>query len=175
MALENNLGLMAQRSSDSHIRTYVGMRTERCWYRDLGLDPRDTDAVRAALLAVFHDWAPALLALITDHDGDLVNRPLFALPVPHTWDHTEGVTLLGDAAHVMSPFSGMGANLAMLDGADLARAIADETTLDAAVRAYEAVMFPRSAEAAAGAAQGLAGAFSPDSAAHAVAHVTAHS
>ncbi|MCM2412059.1 NAD(P)/FAD-dependent oxidoreductase [Streptomyces sp. RKAG290] len=174
MALDNNLGLVAQRNSNQHIRVYVGLRTDRDWHERSRVALDDTDAVRAYLLSRFTGWSPDLLGLITDTDSGYVNRPLYALPVPHTWPHTPGVTLLGDAAHLMSPFSGMGANLAMLDGADLAHAVAKQPTLDEAVAAYEDVMLPRSAEAAGGAVEGLDGAFAPDSAQQVLAHMTGH-
>lgn len=102
------------------------------------------------------------------------NRPLFALPVPHAWEPTPGVTLLGDAAHLMSPFSGMGANLAMRDGADLAQALTEHAAVDDAVTTYEKILIPRSVEAAEGAAEGIDGAFAPDSAEQTLAHMTAH-
>lgn len=174
LALDNNQGFVAQRNSGGHIRVYIGMRTAQDWHQQAGLDTADTAAVREALLKKFTGWSLDLLGFITTTDTGYTNRPLFALPVPHTWTHTLGVTLLGDAAHLMSPFSGMGANLAMLDGADLAHALTESPTINDAIRTYEAVLLPRSIQAAEGAAEGIDSAFSPDSATQTLAHMTQH-
>ncbi len=48
------------------------------------------------------------------------------------------VTLLGDAAHAMLPFLGMGAAMAIEDGWALARCLALEPNVDAALARYEA-------------------------------------
>jgi 2-polyprenyl-6-methoxyphenol hydroxylase-like FAD-dependent oxidoreductase len=103
----------------------------------------------ACVAQEFDDWATELTALITDGETDPVPRPIYALPIDHKWDRIPGVTLLGDAAHLMAP-SGEGANLAMYDGAELGKTIAaNPDDVEAALFAYEKDLFSRSASEAA--------------------------
>ncbi|MFE4360036.1 FAD-dependent oxidoreductase [Kitasatospora sp. NPDC056800] len=146
--------LAAQRNSNGHIRGYLALREPQDWHTAAGLDLGDQRAVREHLLELFDGWDDSLLRILRDSDHGFVSRPLHVLPAPHAWTHVPGVTLLGDAAHLMPPV-GLGANLAMLDGADLAHALVTESSVGAAVRAYERVMLPRSIKAATGSAQGL--------------------
>jgi 2-polyprenyl-6-methoxyphenol hydroxylase-like FAD-dependent oxidoreductase len=112
-----------------------------------GTDEADGASLSARVVAEFGGWAPELTALITDSDTAPVVRPLYALPAGHRWDRMPGVTLIGDAARLAPP-NGEGANLAMLDGAELGQAIAAHPGAEAVLAAYEQAMFPRAAEAA---------------------------
>jgi 2-polyprenyl-6-methoxyphenol hydroxylase-like FAD-dependent oxidoreductase len=154
-----NIALFAQRNSGGRVRVYAAFRGPLDWHEAAGVDPADPAAVRGHLLSLFGGWHPDLLELL--RGDEFVNRPLFALPVPHTWTPVPAVTLLGDAAHLMPPL-GVGANLAMLDGAELATALASEPDVPTAVRAYEGVMLPRAIEAAKACAEGLEMLISPD-------------
>jgi 2-polyprenyl-6-methoxyphenol hydroxylase-like FAD-dependent oxidoreductase len=132
-----------------------GMRVPEDWVTASGIDWRDPRAAREALLREFADWDTSLTDLIRECDDTIWPRPIYALPVGHTWDHVPGVTLVGDAAHLMSPFAGEGANLALIDGCDLARAIVAHDDVNAAIAAYEKTMFPRGRKAAAASARSL--------------------
>ncbi|MGA5520020.1 FAD-dependent oxidoreductase [Streptomyces pseudogriseolus] len=144
-AADGERGLFAQRNGGDHIRVHVIQRSPADWITAAGLNPRDTDRIRALLLERFRDWSPRMRRLIGDNDGPYVDRPIHALPAGHTWQHSPSVTLLGDAAHLMPPL-GVGVNLALLDACELALALARHNTLGQAVRAYENTMLPRSAE-----------------------------
>jgi 2-polyprenyl-6-methoxyphenol hydroxylase-like FAD-dependent oxidoreductase len=162
-ALAEEKGFLAHRDAGSRLHIYYALKSPEDWVTSSGIDFTDIEAAKPRLLGHFDGWADELRGLITDADGPFVPRPIHALPVGHHWPHTPGVTLLGDAAHLMSPFAGEGANLAMLDGAELASAlVAHPDNPEKALTTYEEALFPRSTAAAAESAANLAICFSPD-------------
>ena len=155
MAVAPGKGIIAHRNADGTVAGYVALNEPEERVRSISFANRQ--AGLAFIASQFQGWAPHLVSLITGSIVDPVLRPIYALPVGHKWPRTAGFTLLGDAAHLMSPFAGEGANLAMLDGAELGRAIvAGPGDLDAALAAYERDLFTRSREAASLSAQNLA-------------------
>jgi 2-polyprenyl-6-methoxyphenol hydroxylase-like FAD-dependent oxidoreductase len=141
-ALTPGKGILAHREAGAILHTYVELTRPADWVDTI--DFTDAAAAAARVAAEFDGWAPELTALITDGETAPVPRLIYTLPDGHRWDRVPGVTLLGDAAHLMPP-AGEGANLAMLDGAELGRAIATHPgDIEAALTAYEAAMFPRS-------------------------------
>jgi len=148
ISLGGERGILGHHEPDGSVHVYAAVKAPSDWLETF--DFTDVEAAKRVLLAEFEGWDESLRALIKEADGAFVRRLIHALPVGHRWDRVPAVTLLGDAAHVMSPFAGEGANLAMLDGAELGRALADHPgDVEAALAAYERALFPRS-EASAG-------------------------
>ena len=121
MAMQDSRILGAQLNGDGRIRTYAWFRAPADW-----VVPADAAAALAALHERYAGWAGWMLKLVDYCDERAIYpRSLWTLPVGHKWAHVPGVTLVGDAAHLMSPFAGAGANLALLDGLELGLALAD--------------------------------------------------
>ena len=146
-ALAPGKGIAAHREPHGVLHTYVQLNKPKDWIDSI--DFSDSVIALAKVAEEFDGWASELTALITDGETDPVRRPIHALPVEHRWERVPGVTLLGDAAHLMIP-SGEGANLAMFDGAELGKAIAaNPGDIEAALLGYEEDLFSRSASEAA--------------------------
>lgn len=134
--------IFAHRETGDTLHTYVSLAKPLDWFA--AIDFTDAATATARIASEYDGWAPELTALITDGDTEPVLRHQYALPPEHRWDRVPGVTLIGDAAHLAPP-NGEGANLAMLDGADLGQALAAHPDdIEAALTEYEQVMFPRS-------------------------------
>lgn len=152
-ALAPGKGIQAHREPGNVIHTYIALRQT-----EAELDQIDFNNSNVALKQLAHQfdqWHNDLLTLINESEKGPILRKIHALPVGHQWDRVPGVTILGDAAHVMTP-AGEGANLAMFDGSELAQAIIEHPNdIETAFAQYEQALFPRSEKAAARADQML--------------------
>ncbi|WP_129780603.1 FAD-dependent oxidoreductase [Peristeroidobacter soli] len=147
MAAAPGKAILAHRYANGTLHTYVALSKPETWADAMDFSKRSAALDRIA--KEFEGWAAPLLALIADSETAPVVRPIHALPIHHRWSRVAGVTLLGDAAHLMSPFAGEGANLAIFDGAELGQALcANPDRLEIALEQYERALFLRSAAVA---------------------------
>jgi 2-polyprenyl-6-methoxyphenol hydroxylase-like FAD-dependent oxidoreductase len=140
--------VMAQRQGDGSLRTYAALRVPEDFLETCGIDWTQPNTARNQLVEkYFSHIGEDLKRVILECKDDLTPRPLFELPVGFAWPHRSGITLIGDAAHVMTPFAGVGVNVGMTDalvlGREIIEAVQGEKSLDEALRAYEQEMFPR--------------------------------
>ncbi|KAG5980170.1 hypothetical protein E4U55_004311 [Claviceps digitariae] len=126
-------GIMSHRGPNGAARFYLTVSTEdEHFAQTSGLGNKTASEAASALVedaSLFGRWAELCKELImracqSGKPGDKLDiKPLYALPTKHAWETKPGVTLLGDAAHLMAPFAGEGVNLAMWDALDLSDVI----------------------------------------------------
>ncbi|KAI5242331.1 hypothetical protein E4T42_07729 [Aureobasidium subglaciale] len=144
-AFSDGKAMMAHRLGSGNIKLNYWIKSNESFHSDVmkQSDGQD-DVLRDTLHDLYTDWLPILRKCI-DVSQRFKSRALYELPIGDRWDHRLGFTLMGDSAHLMTPFSGKGANAAMRDGLDLAGAVIESLTqdksLDECIKSYEEQMF----------------------------------
>jgi 2-polyprenyl-6-methoxyphenol hydroxylase-like FAD-dependent oxidoreductase len=109
--------IFAQRNGAGRICVYAAVKRSQAWLQEhLG-----HTTPRSRIMQIYEGWCPNLLDLLGGCET-FIERPIYSLPVDFSWPARSGITLIGDAAHLMPPL-GVGVNLAMQDAADLAIAV----------------------------------------------------
>ena len=142
-----NKTIFVQRCARDVILLYYSMAVAEGWPAKAGFDLDDAEAVMAAVHAAYGDWSPDVLAMLTQVQDRFQLWPTSVMPPDHRWEAAPGLTMLGDASHVMPPFTGKGVNLALLDALELADALSEAPQQDvaSAVAGFERGMQARTA------------------------------
>jgi 2-polyprenyl-6-methoxyphenol hydroxylase-like FAD-dependent oxidoreductase len=118
-----------------------GFSARRARFARTDLEDLGAADLKEVVLALMHGWDRALRHLIEAAEPSSVSSFAVKTSVPVAPWPTRNVTLLGDALHNMTPFRGIGANVALRDAAALRRALAavnaGEKELLPALAAYE--------------------------------------
>jgi len=122
-----------------------------CWYATHNgppSEPDDPETRKREVRDLFKDWHAPIPALIeATHPRDILKTDASDREPLQPWGHGR-VTLLGDAAHPITPNVGQGACMAVEDAACLAKCLSTFPGSITAFRAYEKRRGPRTASVA---------------------------
>jgi len=141
----------AQQLGDGSIYVRAYRVTDEDWQQTCAYDIKNGVEVKQALGKEHADGAEPLSKLVlVAKDTDIASRSFYMFPIGHRWEHYLKVSLIGDAAHLMPPYTGEGIDVAMKDAVELAQAIirSAETedlqkSVDTNVKTFKEEMFSR--------------------------------
>jgi len=150
MAFGNEKCILGGQKNHTDLGFYLSLKADENWYADNGLDYSDKSKMLQWFKSEWPEWSAIWNELIENSATPFIPRPIYCMPLDQTWNALPNLTMLGDAAHVMPPFAGEGANMAMLDALELSKCLTSEQyhTLHEAIADYELNMRKRAATAA---------------------------
>lgn len=146
MAFGDHKAILGQVNGDGRIKVYMSYKMDYDEFDQFKAMNRQE--IKEQLLHDFRDWDVNSKKYIDYASDDLLLRRIYKLPIGFKWDNQANLTLIGDAAHLMSPFAGEGVNMALYDAYLLAEAIKSHVTLQDALKAYETDMYQTSEQSA---------------------------
>jgi 2-polyprenyl-6-methoxyphenol hydroxylase-like FAD-dependent oxidoreductase len=150
MAFGNEKCILGGQKGDSGLGFYLSFKPAENRAINNGLNFADRAQLLAWFKEEFSEWNSIWGQLIDHAAMPVIPRPIYCMPLDQTWETLPNVTLLGDAAHVMPPFAGEGANTSMFDALELSECLTSDKyrTLQEAISDYEISMRHRAARAA---------------------------
>jgi 2-polyprenyl-6-methoxyphenol hydroxylase-like FAD-dependent oxidoreductase len=150
MALGAGKFLGGGSKEDGSFSFIASYKTDENWVKNSGIDFADKAQVLAWFKKDFAGWSNVWYELFENATTPFIPRPIYCMPLDQTWEALPNLTMLGDAAHLMPPFAGEGANMAMLDALELSECLYDKNFNDVqtAIACYENQMRKKAAEAA---------------------------
>jgi 2-polyprenyl-6-methoxyphenol hydroxylase-like FAD-dependent oxidoreductase len=151
MAFGNSKDLFIGQKGNGDIGFGASFKAEENWATNNGLDYADKKQVLNWFTTAYSGWSGIWYELFESAASPFIPRPIYCMPLDQTWETLSNLTMLGDAAHVMPPFAGEGANVAMWDALELSEHLTSEKyhTLKEAIASFETAMRKRAAIAAA--------------------------
>jgi len=141
-AEELHPGLLFDNTSDYVFWAFSARRSS--YPHNVDLAQHNGEYLRQIVLGMIADWHPRFHQLVRAADPSTLAALPIRTSVPVAPWPTRNITLLGDAIHSMTPYRGIGANVALRDAALLCRNLAaanrGETTILEAIHAYESEM-----------------------------------
>ena len=150
MAFGNEKNILMGQKGGGALGFYVSFKTDENWAVNSGLDYADKEQILEWFKSAYPEWNTSWYELLENVSVPFIPRPINCIPLNQTWETLPNVTIIGDAAHVMPPFAGEGANMAMLDALELSENLTSDqfATIQEALANYESNMRERASEAA---------------------------
>lgn len=150
MAFGNTKNLLMGLKGNGEIGFYASFKSDENWFKTNGLDYSDRVQMLDWFKSKYSEWSSLWHELFENTSIPFTPRPIYCMPFNETWKTLPNLTMLGDAAHVMPPFAGEGANVAMLDALELSECLLSDSydNLEEALSFYENSMQKRASIAA---------------------------
>lgn len=150
MAFGNTKNLLMGQKGNGALGFYASFKADENWASNNGLDYSDKAQITEWFKEAYSEWSNIWHELFENAATPFIPRPIYCMPSNQTWKALSNLTMLGDAAHVMPPFAGEGANMAMLDALELSECLTSKkfSTVREAIADYEINMRERAAKAA---------------------------
>jgi 2-polyprenyl-6-methoxyphenol hydroxylase-like FAD-dependent oxidoreductase len=150
MAFGDNKCLLGGQKGEGNIGFYASFKPAENWAANSGVNYADKTQLLEWFKQEYAGWSSIWYELIENTVTPVIPRPIYCMPLDQTWETLPNATMIGDAAHVMPPFAGEGANSAMLDALELSECLTDDNyeTVPEAISSYEKNMRQRTSMAA---------------------------